>query len=277
MIQDAAAKDVQVVAPPAPKDKDGKYEVLFPVCLPDEGTFDWLDMFLEKNPEYCELSDRKILEWAEKSGIWRNKGYSWKASNDKPDMNFGIAQMDDFSIRQILHTVAQAHHRNFVYMEVKSNLIKDDRRAALKKFSAPHFKKVAQVMMGEPMRDFKEKVHSLLLKEKQDRADMEFKQRKVEESRKRLFEKEQKDAERERKRVERAAKKAHEAALKVEEERRAAEAKLAEGQNPEQGDAQMADNETRKEDEKAPEAEDDEDDDGGEEDKKDAELEEPPQ
>jgi len=76
---------------------------------------------------------------------------------------------------------------------------------------------------------------------------------------------------------ERAAKKAHEAALKAEEERRAAEAKAAEGQYPDQGDAQMPDNEPCKEEEQAPEAEDDEDDDMGEEDRKDADVEEPPQ
>ena len=35
--------------------QDGKYEVIFPVAVPDEGTFDWLDEFLEKNPEYVEL------------------------------------------------------------------------------------------------------------------------------------------------------------------------------------------------------------------------------
>merc|ERR1712032_124305 len=42
MINDAAAKDASVVAEAKPK--DGKYEVVFPVGLPDEGTFKWLDM-----------------------------------------------------------------------------------------------------------------------------------------------------------------------------------------------------------------------------------------
>lgn len=64
----------------------GKPEVLFPVCLPDEGTFDWLDLFLEKNPHYTELSDRSILQWCEASGLWRTKGYGpgARSSNDKP-------------------------------------------------------------------------------------------------------------------------------------------------------------------------------------------------
>lgn len=35
--------------------EDGKYEVIFPVGVPDEGTFAWLDDFLKKNPTYVEL------------------------------------------------------------------------------------------------------------------------------------------------------------------------------------------------------------------------------
>ena len=51
--------------------QETQHEVLFPVGLPDEGMFDWLDMFLAKNPTYTELSDRVILDWAHKSGLWR--------------------------------------------------------------------------------------------------------------------------------------------------------------------------------------------------------------
>ncbi|CAL1135319.1 unnamed protein product [Cladocopium goreaui] len=65
--------------------QDGKYEVIFPVAVPDEGTFDWLDEFLEKNPQYVELSDRAIIKWAEKSGISHSEQNSWKNCNDKPD------------------------------------------------------------------------------------------------------------------------------------------------------------------------------------------------
>merc|ERR1712066_235720 len=48
MLQAAAQADVVVTPSRAPK--DGKYEVVLPVACPDEGTFDWLDTFLEKNP-----------------------------------------------------------------------------------------------------------------------------------------------------------------------------------------------------------------------------------
>ncbi|OLQ02059.1 hypothetical protein AK812_SmicGene15164 [Symbiodinium microadriaticum] len=41
---------------------DGQYEVVFPVALPDEGGFDFLD----------QPSDRSLLNWCEKSGALRN-------------------------------------------------------------------------------------------------------------------------------------------------------------------------------------------------------------
>lgn len=69
---------------------DGKYNVLFPVSLPDEGTFYWLDDFLEKNPNYTELSDRAFADWALKSGL-HMKGK--KESNDK----VGVHGMDDMA------------------------------------------------------------------------------------------------------------------------------------------------------------------------------------
>merc|ERR1712226_1420012 len=61
----AAKDDVQVKKP-----HEGKYEALFPVGFPDEGTFEWLDDFLAKNKQYTELSDRMIQDWAVKSGFW---------------------------------------------------------------------------------------------------------------------------------------------------------------------------------------------------------------
>merc|ERR1719162_232726 len=71
MMSDASMKESEITKIEAPK--DGKYEVILPVGLPNEGPFDWLDMFLAKNPKYTELSDRAIIAWAEKSGNTRNK------------------------------------------------------------------------------------------------------------------------------------------------------------------------------------------------------------
>merc|ERR1712157_410190 len=77
-IQSAAQADVEVA--PSSKPKSGKHEVVFPIGFPDEGTFDWVDEFCRKNPSYLEPSDRKIIEWAAKSGMWKAKGA--KDSND---------------------------------------------------------------------------------------------------------------------------------------------------------------------------------------------------
>merc|ERR1712060_546639 len=190
MLQEAAKADVEVMKPSAPK--DGKYEVIFPVAFPDEGTFEWLNGFLEKNPQYVELSDRKMLEWAVKSGIWRPKSNSYKNSNDKPDFNFGIPAMDDMSAQRTVNSIAPVVPRNYVVMEVKQNLVQADRQENLKRFSAPHFKKIAHVVMGEPSAEYKKLVHKKLLEEKQARSDAEFKVKKLEKERKKQIERRQK-------------------------------------------------------------------------------------
>jgi len=192
MLQEAAKDDLKEakVKPP----KDGKYEVLFPVAFPDEGTFDWLDSFLEKNPQYVELSDRKIQDWAVKSGIWKPRSNSWKHSNDKPDYNFGIQFMDDFSIRRAVNSITSVVPRNYVIMEVKQNLTRAERTANLKRFNLPHFKKVAQVVMGEPTPEYKEMVHKKILEEKQAKAEMDWKMRKLDKERKKAIALRQKEA-----------------------------------------------------------------------------------
>merc|ERR1711871_382247 len=114
-LQDASAKEVIVTKYDTPA--DGKYTALFPVSLPDEGSFDWLETFLEKNPNYTELSDRAFINWASKSGIY-TKGPAH--SNDKP----GNLHLDDMvRIKKTLMEVAALQPRNFVIMEVKANLI----------------------------------------------------------------------------------------------------------------------------------------------------------
>merc|ERR1712048_1358105 len=134
----AAASDVAKAKVPALV--DGKHEVLFPVGFPYEGTFEWLDTFLEKNKQYVELSDRKILDWAKKSGL-HPKGSG--GSNDKPSYDSGVPGLDDYSASKIIKTVAPMVPRNYVVMEVKSNLVEAERIANLRKFSARNFKRTA--------------------------------------------------------------------------------------------------------------------------------------
>jgi len=206
---------------------------MLPVAFPDEGTFDWLDTFLAKNPHYVELSDRKILEWAVSSGLWKPKTTGWKTSNDKPEFNFGLPGMDDLSIRRVINAVAPVVPRNYVIMEVKSNLVATERSDVLRRFSAPHFKKVGHVVMGEPSEEFKQVQLDKLVKEKQDKADIAWRAKKAEEKRKKEIEKRQKQLtemrkqadEARKKAAEEAKKKAEEAKKKAEEVKRKAEAK----------------------------------------------------
>merc|ERR1712206_49257 len=132
--------------------------------LPDEGTFDWLDKFLEDKPDLVELSDRKIVDWALKSGVVRpssavtmatNLG---KNSNDKPDFCYGIAALDDCSVRKVIANMASLAPRNYVVMEVKSNLVSDERASLLSQFPADKYKRIAHVVMGEPAKAFKNEV-----------------------------------------------------------------------------------------------------------------------
>jgi len=242
MLGDAAKADTELVVHREPA--NGQYKVVFPVCIPDQGTFDWLDMWLAQNPDYTELSDRALLNWCEKSGVSRQRGYGWKSCNDKPDMSTGIPQIDDFGVRKIINTIAAAHKRNFVVMEVKGNLLAPERKELLSRFSSSSFQKVAQVMMGEPKADFKKKVLELLLKEKQEKSDGEFKVKKAEEVRKRLADTKEKELALEQRKKERAARKAEREAKKA-----AAEAQKAEGGEAQPPGRVVVDEEMKAEDE----------------------------
>jgi hypothetical protein len=169
MLKDAAEEDLEVTKAAA----SAKNEVLFPVGLPDQGLFDWLDGYLEQNPHFVELSDRKVLDWARQSGIYKQRGQFVKHSFDKPGMDFGIPLLDDLNVQKTLSVVAPILKRDFVQMELKSNLIAAERKAALAKFPSSRFKKVAMVVMGEPPADFKAKVHEWMLADKIEKAKYE--------------------------------------------------------------------------------------------------------
>lgn len=196
----------------------GKFEVVFPVSLPDQGSFDWLDMFLEQNPGYTELSDRAILDWCEKSGIPRSKGYGSKSSADKPDFGFGIASLDDGSVRRLLRNIAPLQERNFVLMEVKGNLVKEEREEIAARFDAPHFKRVATVLVGEPALDFKKRTSKLILAQKQETSDAQWRIKKAEEKRKKEAAQRQKALDKAKKKLEKERKKAQEAIKKKAED-----------------------------------------------------------
>jgi hypothetical protein len=201
MLADAAAADLEHT-PSKESSSARKNEVLFPVGLPDQGLFDWLDSYLEQNSHCVELSDRKVIEWAKKSGVYRQQGRS-KQSIDKPGMNFGIPLLDDENVQKTLAAVAPALRRDFVHMELKSNLIEKERKEALARFPSSTFKKVALVVMGEPPDEYKTKVLEWTLSDKVEKAKQdkyrEDKKRKWEEPEKKWEEKEQKELEKEEK------------------------------------------------------------------------------
>ncbi|CAE7939977.1 EMB2654, partial [Symbiodinium necroappetens] len=263
MVADAAASDSKVETPP----KDGKCEVVMPVAFPDEGTFDWLDSFLEEKPSYTELSDRRIQEWAVTSGLPRPK-VGPQASNDKPYYMYGLPSLDDMSTQKVVSMLAPMQPRNYVVMEVKSNLIKEEmgamhkfspcpqqeRAQVLKRFPSTHFKKVAYVVMGEPGQDYKARVRNKILKIKQDKADSTWRIKKAQQEQKKRMIQRQKDLEAKKKEAEDAKKKLEEEANKTEQEEGAekkAEDTEAAAEEP------KPDEEMKKEDEPAPEEEED--------------------
>eukprot|EP00927_Polykrikos_kofoidii_P038964 TRINITY_DN333_c0_g1_i3.p1 TRINITY_DN333_c0_g1~~TRINITY_DN333_c0_g1_i3.p1 ORF type:complete len:1000 (+),score=252.66 TRINITY_DN333_c0_g1_i3:111-3110(+) len=232
MLSTAAKSDVIVAPSTVPK--DGKYEVLFPISLPDQGSFDWLDSYMEERPNCVELSDRKILEWAAKSGIVRPssaRSVEGKNSNDKPEFNFGIPALDDVSARRIINVFAPVVPRNYIVMDVKANMIATEREQNLKRFNSNQYKRVARVVMGKPDEAFQERTQEVMLRAKQEKATAEWKARKVEKERKKVQEERHKQVmemrkaadERRKKAAEEARKKTEEARKKMEDAKKAAE------------------------------------------------------
>merc|ERR1712217_176900 len=196
-----------------------------PVGLPDEGAFMWLDMWLQKNPGYAEISDRSLLAWAERSGLWRRNGYENRQCNDKPEYDFGIYNIDDGSVVKALKSIAPIQNRNYIIMELKGNLIKEEREMLIKKFSPALFKRVGHVVVGEPGLEFKKKVHEIALQQKQEAADKEFRAKQEEEKRKHKVEQNKIKAEWNKKKADKDRKIAEkEAKKKAAEEKKAAEA-----------------------------------------------------
>merc|ERR1712228_312459 len=85
--------------------------------------------------------------------------------------------------------------RHYVIMEVKQNLVAGDRQKNLERFNLPHFRKVACVVMGEPPAVFKQRAQEKILKDKQEKSDITWKQQQNEKKRKRDMEKAQKERE----------------------------------------------------------------------------------
>merc|ERR1712107_666959 len=125
------------------------------------------------------MGDRKIIDWAKKSGVWTQNWNQSKGeeSNDKPSMNFGIPTLDDGSVSQVLSALSPALCRDLVVMQLQANLTADQRQSNLKLYPASLFKRVAMVVMGEPPQAYKDKVQELMLADKKEKAEADKKQK----------------------------------------------------------------------------------------------------
>merc|ERR1712204_151874 len=132
-----------------------------------------------ENPRYTEISSRSILNWGLKSGLYQQQQANWQSCNDKPSMDFGIREIDDFALLKTISSLAPMFKRDYVVMEVKNNLLPEGRTVALANFNSPDFKKVALVVMGEPPQAFKEKGHKQLLEEKRKQVASEVRRKKT--------------------------------------------------------------------------------------------------
>lgn len=201
MLQDAAHKDCVLAKFPQPK--DGKHEVIFPVGMPDEGTFAEVDDFIQKNPGYVELSDRMVVDWATKSGVYRAKERPWgNGSNDKPIFYFGLHGIDDGSVQRSMYSLAALTPRNYVVLEVKSNLMAAERKRYAETFRKSYFKRVARITVGEPPESFKTITRQLILKDKTAKAQAEWEERKIELEKQRSIAARKKQIEAQRKLIE---------------------------------------------------------------------------
>lgn len=240
MLAHAAAEDLEI--PSVAKRKDGKGELVMPVGLPDTGYFDWVDKFLVDNPDFVELSDRKMLDWAWKSGIWKAGKY-YSGSGDKPEASTGVPAIDDWSVGKIISAVAPTFPRKYIIPEMKANLVKSDRDEGLMRFTSADFHRKAVVIMGEPDQQYKEWIQKLVLEEKQAQAEAEKRKKQAEAERQR----QQKRQQEERKRKAEAARKNYEAA-----KRRRLGEEVEETEEPEEAPAEEPEDEAPEEEPDVP-------------------------
>jgi len=145
MLGDAANEDVKESKVAAPK--DGKYEVVMPIGLPNEGTFDFLDcsFYPKTKLHYTELSDRTLVKRMMESGL---RGL------ESDPRSFKVAEFDSGKMMRAFKTLASVSKKNIILMSVKNNLLQSERVSDIKLFQAPWFKTKAVVALGPPPTEF---------------------------------------------------------------------------------------------------------------------------
>merc|ERR1711979_28937 len=175
----------------------------------------------------------------------------------------GIPEMDDYSVRRLVNSIAAVVPRNYVIMEVKSNLVEAERKEILQRFSAPHFRKVAHVVMGEPSAEYKKLEQEKMLKEKQDKSDKAWHAKKAEKDRKKQIAERQKQLAEAKKKFEEDKKK------KAEEEKKKKAEEAGEGEKKDEEKKEEEKKEDEKEEKKDEEKKMEVDESGDKEEKKD--------
>lgn len=94
--------------------------MVFPVGLPDTGYFDWVDGFLERHPDFEEVSDRRVADWALGSGVPRPRPQA--ISKDKPLFSFGIRGLEDGSVGRVLGHLVPTSRKNVIIPELQAPL-----------------------------------------------------------------------------------------------------------------------------------------------------------
>ena len=262
-LQTSTVKDVAKSSVPSPgivvkgrgkKADEGKIECMVHVGVPDQATYDYLDqMYTTDFAKYLEISDRAVAAWAKASEAktfdkWNvpteEKKAAAESSNDQPALFTGVAAIDNYAATKIMMNVAACLKRPVVIAGVEKNLQSVRRDEILSKFSASHFKKIAQVAIGEPDKAFVKLQEELTRAHLQRIKDKQISLKRVTVQRDRDTESKQREAKRKRIKAEREKKKAEEAKKKEEE---AKEAKEGEEEVPEK-DTEMAEPEQEEED-----------------------------
>jgi len=138
--------------------KDGSFQVVVPVGLPEQGVFDFVDSFRAERPQFEELSDRRLLEWCKESGIEVQEALS--CSRDRVDFASAPAGLNGESLQPMLKTLALLARRDVIFCEVCSGLLKAQRTELLRNLPQ-NTRRSAIVVVGEPsaaFKAFKEKV-----------------------------------------------------------------------------------------------------------------------
>merc|ERR1712187_876687 len=128
-------------------------------------------------------------------------------SHDKSDSSCGVPSIDDGSAKSALLSQAAVLDRNIIIMEVKGNLLKEEREKMMKTIHLPHHRKIAKVLMGEPDDDFKKYAHKVILAEKQKKVNDDWQKGQEMKRRRKLLEEAKRKAEQAKKEAEKAASK----------------------------------------------------------------------